>query len=297
MSFMVDKMKTSFLHEFVVLAETQNFLAASDELFMSQSTLSRHIKELEEQLGVLLFTRSTRSCSLTPYGASLLPYAKKITALEAQYLNNLNLMKDRDKNTLVIGTACQINHPIEEIVSSFQKLHPQIRIEYLFDETVNLISMLKEGKCDFTFIREIAPYQNEELSRIAISEEPLYAYLPSDNPLSGKKEISINDLRDETFYLGEEDSLTYQMAIRLAKDAGLKLNIVVISEKKQQLSLVNRGHGVTLLFRPPSLTNFRNLSVIPITPTVNVQINCAYIHKGKISMSFVDHVKSLKLIT
>ena len=61
-------MNTDYLKEFVVLAETKNFWEASDRLYMNQSTLSKHIKNLETDLGVDLFSRTTRRVELTSYG-------------------------------------------------------------------------------------------------------------------------------------------------------------------------------------------------------------------------------------
>lgn len=67
-------MNTEYLKEFVVLAETKNFGKASDRLYMNQSTLSKHIKSLENELGINLFLRTTRRVELTNYGQTFLPY-------------------------------------------------------------------------------------------------------------------------------------------------------------------------------------------------------------------------------
>lgn len=67
-------MNTEYLKEFVVLAETKNLGEASDHLYMNQSTLSKHIKSLENELGINLFLRTTRRVELTNYGQTFLPY-------------------------------------------------------------------------------------------------------------------------------------------------------------------------------------------------------------------------------
>ena len=71
-------MDIDLLQEFIVLAQSETFLKAADILYISQPTLSRHIKNLEEDLGVALFERTTRSSKLSKYGNMLLPYAKQI---------------------------------------------------------------------------------------------------------------------------------------------------------------------------------------------------------------------------
>ena len=66
-------MDLNYIREFVVLANTCNYMEAAEQLFISQSALSRHIKNLEEELGVSLFDRSTRSVTLNAFGMLFLP--------------------------------------------------------------------------------------------------------------------------------------------------------------------------------------------------------------------------------
>ena len=82
-------MNTEYLKEFVVLAETKNFWEASDRLYMNQSTLSKHIKSLENELGVDLFLRTTRRVELTNYGQTFLPYAKYLPSEDCRILKTV----------------------------------------------------------------------------------------------------------------------------------------------------------------------------------------------------------------
>mgnify|MGYP000270200484 CR=1 FL=1 len=70
-------MELSYIREFVVLAETGNYLEAADALFIAQSSLSRHIKSIELDLGSPLFDRTTRKVVLNGFGQAFLPYAKR----------------------------------------------------------------------------------------------------------------------------------------------------------------------------------------------------------------------------
>ncbi len=82
-------MKLHHIREFLVLSQYKNYNVAAKHLFMSQPTLSRHIKEMEEELGVSLFDRSTRRVELTECGVFLVPYAKRIVSAENQYLEGI----------------------------------------------------------------------------------------------------------------------------------------------------------------------------------------------------------------
>ena len=78
-------MDIDYIHEFVVLADTGNYMEAADKLFLTQSSLTRHIQKLEADLGVLLFDRSTRHIELNKYGNLFMPYARQISQLQKEY--------------------------------------------------------------------------------------------------------------------------------------------------------------------------------------------------------------------
>lgn len=82
--------KISSMREFITLAELRNFNLAAERMFLSQPTLSRHIKDLEDELDVQLFERSTRRVELTEGGEYLLPYAKRIVKAEDEYNEGLS---------------------------------------------------------------------------------------------------------------------------------------------------------------------------------------------------------------
>lgn len=86
-------MKIQSIREFLTLSEVKNFNYASERLFLSQPTLSRHIKELEEELGVPLFSRTTRHVELTEYGQYFLPFAHQIVSAEDEYTEGLAKMR------------------------------------------------------------------------------------------------------------------------------------------------------------------------------------------------------------
>ena len=74
-------METGYIREFVMLADCLNFSEAAERLFISQSSLSKHIRALERELGGELFVRTTRTIRLSEMGTVYLPYARKIADL------------------------------------------------------------------------------------------------------------------------------------------------------------------------------------------------------------------------
>ena len=96
-------MEINYLREFVVLAQTGNFMEAADLLYCSQSTLSKHIQNMETELGVPLFDRTTRKVALSKFGQLLLPYAKQIAELQDTYTAILQSGLSTDQDILIGG--------------------------------------------------------------------------------------------------------------------------------------------------------------------------------------------------
>ena len=96
-------MELSYIREFVVLAETGNYLEAADALFIAQSSLSRHIKSIELDLGSPLFDRTTRKVVLNGFGQAFLPYAKKMVEIQEEYENVLQSYLSGVSSTITVA--------------------------------------------------------------------------------------------------------------------------------------------------------------------------------------------------
>ena len=122
-------MNTEFLKEFVVLAETKNFWEASERLYMNQSTLSKHIKSLENELGVDLFTRTTRRVELTSYGHTFLPYARTIVRTEFEGTSAIKRLQNVENGLLTIASIPSMpQYQITMFLAQFQQFHPETTV-------------------------------------------------------------------------------------------------------------------------------------------------------------------------
>ncbi len=97
-------MNINYLREFLVLAQTSNFVEAANALYSSQSTLSKHIKNMELELGVRLFDRTSRKFEITKFGELLLPYARQIVELQDKYTTVLQSSLATDQGTVTLGS-------------------------------------------------------------------------------------------------------------------------------------------------------------------------------------------------
>lgn len=292
-------MDINYIKEFVVLAETKNFLEASESLFISQSSLSKHIKMLENELGVSLFDRTTRKVKLNEYGKIFLEYAKKMTNLQYQYKTALiNHSKDI-KHTLNIGSIpLLVPYNITDTIIKFKLENKNISVNLIEDESSNLKDLLRHNKCDIAFIRDEND-TDDEFARIPYTTDNLVAILPSYHPLAQENELTLTQLQSEDFLLLKPESLLYKVCINACKNSGFSPNIAYTGQRAENIvDLVEKGMGISLLMKKPiKYLSTSKISIIDIKPLISTQIKIYYKKDKKLpeqAKHFIDSIQLLK---
>lgn len=137
------------LRYFVKVAETLNFSEAAKALFVTQSTLSQQIKQLEDSLDTQLLLRSSHSVTLTESGAELLPHARQ-TLLDADLCEQR--IRDLDRGlggTLNIGVTYSFSPILTESLFTFMKEYPKVKLNILYKPMSELMELLVARELDF----------------------------------------------------------------------------------------------------------------------------------------------------
>lgn len=146
-------MEINYLKESVVLAETGNFMEAANILYSSQSTLSKHIKSIELELGVPLFDRTTRKVRISKFGQLLLPYARQITELHDKYTSILRNSFETDHEILTLGSIYGLaQYKITDVLVNFKKSHPKSTLNVMQASSKDLTEMLRQRKPSVTIM-------------------------------------------------------------------------------------------------------------------------------------------------
>ena len=298
-------MNTLFYREFAVLAEEKNYMEAAERLYMNQSTLSKHIKTMESELGVPLFDRSTRRVELTEYGKALLPHALNITRTEFEYSSLLMQIKNREKGIMTLGTIPPMaQYGIIGLLAAFQNEYPDSHVTILEEDSQNLLYLLREKKCELIFLRESKLdfeknfLDDQEIIRIPFVQDHLIAVLPCGHPLAGNIQITLRELKDETFCLIKEGTLLYEMSVNACQASGFIPNISFTSHRIESLlDMVSTGDYVALLTNlhaaPPKFAHAdeeRPWVPVDLTPNINSQISLCYPANSRLSTSAQNFV-------
>ncbi|MCD7843364.1 MAG: LysR family transcriptional regulator [Clostridiales bacterium] len=271
-------METDYLKEFIVLSETGNYLQAAEELFIAQSSLSKHIKALEIELGVPLFNRTPRKVELTSYGKSFLKCAQQIVDIQYSFQRDLANQLDEKQQTLRIGSIpLMAPYRITDIIMKYQRENEHCTINLLEEESFTLKEMLRKNKCDLAFIREEGD-TDEEFAKFPYTSDHLVAILPSTHPLAKRSSLQLEELKDENFLLLQPDSLLYSISTTACQKAGFTPNIAYTGKRAENImDLVEKGMGVSLLMEKPILSLATSkVSIVDVTPTVSTNIYIYY---------------------
>lgn len=267
------------LKEFIALAEGGNFTDAADQLFLSQSTLSRHIKELETELGVQLFTRTTKCVLLNEYGQKFLPYAQCILNVESECLRAFSNEVLRMNGQLRIGvTVLDGRYEYMSIFSEFQKKHQNYQISFIESCDSALAESVTNGLCDFAVVFSQPNKQLENMERITIKKDVLVAVLSLDHPLSAFQSLSLAQLKDEAAIFQDVSSVFYQTYMDTMQQFNFSPNILFRDfNTKSLLKMVAQNMGIT--FRPKQLALTRSRQTVAIAdtqPTMELNVDLIY---------------------
>jgi DNA-binding transcriptional LysR family regulator len=137
----------------LAVAEYKNFTRAAEEINTSQSSLSQQISKLENELGINLFFRTTRSVQITPAGKEFIRHAKRIMQGVNEARKCINEYVSYEKGELTLGIIPPIGHyRIPNLLSSFKKTFPRVNLQIIEDQCANLFDLLHSSKIDGAFV-------------------------------------------------------------------------------------------------------------------------------------------------
>ncbi|MGC3992855.1 MAG: LysR family transcriptional regulator [Propionicimonas sp.] len=290
------------IKEFAVLAEVQNYLEASDLLFISQSSLSKHIKALEAELGAPLFDRSTRHVRLNEAGAVFLEFARQVVALQYQTATRIRTMTSQRAYALTIGSIpVMAPYGILDAIAAFRRENADFSVSLIEGDAKALKDALRRNECELAFIRDDGE-DDPTFSKIPFAQDALAAVLPATHALVGRKTVRLTELAQEDFMLLSPGSLLHELSVKACEDAGFEPKVVFTGQRAENiLDLVSQGMGVGLLMRKAAKRLVRDrVAIIEVVPPVTTFVKIYYRSDQQLSPTarhFIDSVIVNQTIT
>ena len=235
------------LKYFITSADTLNFTEAARQCFITQSTLSQQIKQLETELGVQLFERIGKRVFLTETGRDFLPYARQAVA-DAEYgVQRIKDMEELKTGRLCIGTTFGLSALITDAIAHFSEQYPEVHLEVMFLKQDELIEAVRERKVDFALTFEMME-KDDLLTEQPVKTYHLCAIVSDQNPLAQQATVSLRQLADYNICTPARGMNARRMFDSLTNKKGIELQPKLeINEIHTLLHLVRTGRWVAIL--------------------------------------------------
>ncbi|MBS1458614.1 LysR family transcriptional regulator [Dorea longicatena] len=258
---------------FIASVEEKTFLDAAHSLYISQSSLSKQIMKLEQELGVMLWDRSRRKAGLTEAGNIFYQDALILLKQYSQSRNRLDRFRTESQLTLSVGTLPILTqYQLTPGFRDFQAAHPGIRLSLHEVEELELMEGFEKGIYDLVIGRE-AMFYGANCQTQLIAGDQLAAVLDSSHPLAFRSSLCLEELKNEDFIFMNPYTSIYNLCVIRCREAGFSPRILRTARVESILSAVLIGEGISLLagnsvriFKP------EHIAVIPLTPKIPLPV-------------------------
>lgn len=261
-------MELRVLQYFLAVAREQSVSGAAEYLHLSQPTLSRQLKDLEEELGKQLFIRGNRKTTLTEEGMLLRKRAEEILDLVQKTEKEITLNDETIAGDIHIGAGeTDVIRILARAARQLQEKHPGIRIHISSGDSVDVTDELDKGLIDFGILFD--PKDLSKYDYLKIPQKDTWGVLMRrDAPLSLKDSIRPEDLWDKPLILSRQHMEGSALSMWLGKSEA-ELNIVATYSLLYNGSiLVDEGVGYALTLDKIINTRGSDLCFKPLTPTL-----------------------------
>ena len=263
------------LRYFVKVAETLNFSEAARCLFVTQSTLSQQIKQLEQELDTVLLTRTSHSVSLSEAGEELLPYARR-TLLDADLcVERLGDLREMLCGTLNIGVTYSFGPILTETLVTFMKQYPKVKLNIYYRPMAELMDMLRDRTVDFALaFRPTAP--EPDVDSHVLFQNYLAVIVGDMHPLASRPKITLAELAGSDLALPARGLQARNALENILRRYPTDLRIrVELNEVNILLKLIRQNRLATVLAEA-SIHNETGVRAVPLDIPDNEMAGCVH---------------------
>ncbi len=257
-------MEIRVLEYFLMVAQEENITKAAEKLHITQPTLSRQLKQLEDELGVTLLQRGKRRVTLTEDGILMKRRAQEIVLLAEKTKSEFENKSVNLSGEISIGCGEVKNAEfISGVIAAFRKVHPGVKFELYSAVADDIIVRLEMGLVDLGVVSEPFDVSNYGFLRMEKNDR-WGVYVPWDHPLAQKKKVTAEDLLNEPVIIPKRSMVLNEVANWIGSQYS-ELNIVASYNLLYNATVLVENHvGIAICLR--SATENERLKFIPLSP-------------------------------
>lgn len=267
------------LRYFAKVAETLNFSDAAKALYITQSTLSQQIKQLEQELNAPLLLRNSHSVSLTEVGEELLPYALRTLHAADLCVDRIHDLQQLLTGTLNIGVTYTFSPILAETLLVFMKRYPHVRLNIYYKPMEELMELLSNRKVDFVLAFKSSVCHDEIESHI-LFDNHLAVIVGDSHPLAKKDKVKLSELGPYDIALPSKGLQARNALDKALSKYMTKLRVrLEINEVNILLKLVKQSQLVTVLAEA-TIRNEQGIKAVPLDFPENEMAGCVHVLKN-----------------
>ncbi len=261
---------------FIVLAEELNFRRAAEKLHMSQPPLTRLIGQLERELGITLFERTTRRVELTEAGQSLLREARGLILCADETARRIRHATSEASNRLRVGyVPLALYTVLPQFLDQCRKDFPELELDLRERTTDMQLSELCSAEIDIGFI--YMPVYSNLLAVKSVYREPMKLAVPNSHPMANHSGVKLTDFASDVLIMHSraENPAMYDDILRCCTVAGFSPRILQKADDQSCMALLMAGQGVHFIasgvecLEPNGL---KHLAISGTAPTLELAI-------------------------
>jgi LysR family hydrogen peroxide-inducible transcriptional activator len=259
-------LKLKDLRYLVALADERHFGRAAQRSHISQPTLSAQLKKLEDYLGVQLIERQPKQVSLTEAGEQIVARARRILEASDEVLALARSHRDPLAGKLRLALLPTIGpYLLPRVIREIHKALPRLELQLYEYQTLPLLEKLSTGQVDLGILA--LPVDMEGFEARQLYEEPFALAVPAQHRLAKKKDVTVDDLKDETLLLLEDGHCLRDQALDVCTGVGVQEKQDFRATSLETLrQMVATGAGVTLLPELASQGGYGNSRDVVLRP-------------------------------
>jgi LysR family hydrogen peroxide-inducible transcriptional activator len=264
----------------LAVARHHSFTRAAEEIKIAQSSLSQQVSNLEKELGVDLFVRTTRSVYLSSVGEDFVEHAIRIMSEVRSAQLCIQEYVSIDKGHLNVGLIPVVAHyPIPKLLADFNREFPGVKLSLIENQDDELLDLLSSSKLDAAIVQQAnldAPFQF-----FPLYVDEMVLLTSNRHPLAFRKSVDLKELKNEKFIVTPSTSGHHHDFEKACNSIGLEPNIIMTcSSVKTIMGLTSEGIGISVLSSKVATgMGESDLAILRLTPKIERRLHLA-IPKG-----------------
>jgi len=252
---------------FVAIIKYGTYYEAAEQLGISQSSLSKQIINLENELNVKLFLRQNRTVHLTEAGAVFYRHAQTLLRDYHEMRTELSAYSETLSGMIKMGTLPILSqYGITDRLRRFMKEYPKVIVEIEEIEDTELLRGLRYGKYDLAIARDEI-IKDRVFSATLLAHDRLVLLVSRSHSLAGKETITLEALKDEPFILMHPHISVHDLAVSACMAAGFSPQVIRTARIESIIDAVRIGEGVSLLCE-------KQVSAFKLDEVVLLRLDC-----------------------